>query len=349
MRIAHRKFLEVRLLMTTGALFSLAVFGSAAGLWPPCISIALAAAATALPAFLSMRPWRAPQHRRRSARQLSGAAHASAEHGAVPAVPRQNRSTRDTAAPAAGVERLMLVVEDDVISQRLVLRQLGALGYTAHIANNGREALEACAFHAYALVLMDCHMPVMDGFETTRRIRMRDRARARHTPIVALTADPTPGIRARCIAAGMDDCLAKPIQREQLDALLATHLPPPVPRHPAAAAPMFNLPRQRDIFGDDRALRQRMLERFTVDCGPLIARLGGAIAGTNQEEAEAQAQHLARACASVGLDELASLAQAAELAARERNLHDLAQIQRAMMAAFERLCDFISDRKCERA
>jgi CheY-like chemotaxis protein/HPt (histidine-containing phosphotransfer) domain-containing protein len=125
----------------------------------------------------------------------------------------------------------LLLVEDNVVNQKVVLARLSRLGYTADVAVNGAEALERLEHHRYAAVLMDCQMPVMDGYEATSRLR-RIEGSGRHTPVIALTALAMTADRARCIAAGMDDYLAKPVQVEDLVAALDRWAPldgaPPV-------------------------------------------------------------------------------------------------------------------------
>jgi signal transduction histidine kinase/ActR/RegA family two-component response regulator len=111
---------------------------------------------------------------------------------------------------------LVLVVEDNPVNQRMALHMLRKGGYGADLAENGEVALEKLSKTDYALVLMDCSMPVMDGFEATRRIRELEAQRGGHVPIVALTANAMPGDRERCLEAGMDGYLAKPVTTEQL-------------------------------------------------------------------------------------------------------------------------------------
>ncbi|MCP9472979.1 MAG: response regulator [Nitrospira sp.] len=150
-------------------------------------------------------------------------------------------------APAAHASRRpsLLIVEDNEINQKLAARMVQKLGCDSRIANNGQEALDALAEKTYDAILMDCQMPILDGFETTRIIRQReaDAATAADTtaggtrkagtsrpwriPIIAVTANAMKGDREQCLAAGMDDYLAKPIQLEALRSVLDRWIPRP--------------------------------------------------------------------------------------------------------------------------
>ncbi len=113
----------------------------------------------------------------------------------------------------------VLVVEDNSINQRIALKMLNALGYPADVAGNGREAIEAVLRKSYDVILMDCQMPEMDGFEATAEIRKLESEKT-HIPIVALTANAMSGDRNRCLEAGMDDYLPKPMDLHQLAEVL---------------------------------------------------------------------------------------------------------------------------------
>ncbi|HUG51961.1 MAG TPA: PAS domain S-box protein, partial [Vicinamibacteria bacterium] len=139
-------------------------------------------------------------------------------------------------APAAGGR--VLVVEDNGVNQKVAVAMIESLGYRAEAVGNGLEAVEACARAAYDAVLMDCQMPQMDGYKATAFIRQREGI-GHHTPIVALTASVTAEDRQRCLAAGMDDYLSKPVPREALASALRKWIPGVVtpPPAPPPAAP----------------------------------------------------------------------------------------------------------------
>jgi signal transduction histidine kinase/DNA-binding response OmpR family regulator/ligand-binding sensor domain-containing protein len=112
-----------------------------------------------------------------------------------------------------------LVAEDNVVNQRLAKAILEKLGCSVDLAANGREALEKLENDSYDVVFMDCQMPEMDGYEATREIRRRFRGRG-HVPVIAMTAHAMPGDRERCLEAGMDDYIAKPVRPENFEAVL---------------------------------------------------------------------------------------------------------------------------------
>jgi PAS domain S-box-containing protein len=122
--------------------------------------------------------------------------------------------------PSAGSRGRILVVEDNAVNQLVAEGTVTKLGFQVDIVANGAEALVAIAASSYSAVLMDCHMPVMDGFEATRRIRSGEEVGDRRIPILAMTASVMDEDRNRCLAAGMDDYLTKPINLKTLDAML---------------------------------------------------------------------------------------------------------------------------------
>lgn len=102
----------------------------------------------------------------------------------------------------------ILVAEDNPVNQKVIIGMLKRLGFSADIANNGAEVIKALGQDGYELIFMDCQMPILDGYEATKVIRASE---SEHIPIVALTANAMPGDEEKCLAAGMDDYIAKPL------------------------------------------------------------------------------------------------------------------------------------------
>jgi CheY-like chemotaxis protein len=135
------------------------------------------------------------------------------------------RRDRIMQSPALRFIGRVLVVDDNSINRLIVVEMLKRLGVEIEQADHGEDALQRLVANPFDLVLMDCLMPRMDGFEATRQWRERERiAMRKRTPIVALTANAMAEDKVRCLDAGMDDLLAKPIQLPALTSLLAAYL-----------------------------------------------------------------------------------------------------------------------------
>jgi CheY-like chemotaxis protein/anti-sigma regulatory factor (Ser/Thr protein kinase) len=139
--------------------------------------------------------------------------------------------------PGDAEEGRLLLVEDNFVNQRVAVYMLTKLGYRVDVAPHGREAIDMLGKFNYALVLMDCQMPEMDGFEAARSIRDRNSTVLDHdVPVIAMTANAFPEDRARALASGMNDFLAKPVDRSALAAMLTKWLKQPAAQESRAAA-----------------------------------------------------------------------------------------------------------------
>ena len=140
--------------------------------------------------------------------------------------PRTQRTVvKDSMGTAEKARARVLVAEDNPVNQRVAAHMLKKLGYRCDIASNGKEAVEMLAQLPYDLVLMDCQMPEMDGYTATRTIRAKETGGGRHTPIIAMTANAMREDRARCLDAGMDGFIPKPIALEELDTAMECWIP----------------------------------------------------------------------------------------------------------------------------
>ena len=135
------------------------------------------------------------------------------------------RKAPDTATAPSQNRGRVLIVEDNPINQRVAVILANKLGFVADVANDGSEALDMVRDQFYNLILMDCQMPVMDGFEATRAIRALSTA-VSQVPIIAVTANVMEGQRDKCLAAGMNDYLPKPINKDVLGKAVDKWIPP---------------------------------------------------------------------------------------------------------------------------
>ena len=163
-----------------------------------------------------LKPIRQSELREAIARVLG----AREQKGAIPLITRY--SLQDAREPFSSLR--VLLAEDNPVNQRLASRLLEKRGHSVVVAANGREALDALEKENFDLVLMDVQMPVMDGFEATAAIREREAGGKVHLPIVALTAHAMKGDREKCLAAGMDGYLTKPIRPQELDEVLESYV-----------------------------------------------------------------------------------------------------------------------------
>src|SRR4051794_12073878 len=171
------------------------------------------------------------------------------------------------ASPAAAPvsEQPMLVVEDNAVNRRVIEAMLTKRGFAVECTANGREGLERIAEREYALVFMDCQMPELDGYEATAALREREAA-GEHLTVVAMTAHAMKGDRERCLAAGMDDYLAKPLRPEALDAVLERWLHAPAAAPEAAPEPasiaLVDEARAREFREDYPQIVDQLIELF---------------------------------------------------------------------------------------
>ena len=251
--------------------------------------------------------------------------------------------------------RLILVAEDNDINQKVLRKQLALLGFTAHIAGNGREALECSRRRDYPLLLTDLHMPQMDGYELAVAIRDAE-AGQRRMPIVALTANALKGEARRCRDIGMDDYMTKPVQLVELRAMLRKWLPEPAKRQPESPAPaaMTALPRTpaptpaldvsvlKALVGDEPQVIKEFLQDFRVSAAEATTQMRAACLARQASLVETVAHTLkssARSMGALALGELCAQLEAAGQAGRLDTITHLWPRFEAEMAAVDTFLD----------
>ncbi|MBX9965238.1 MAG: response regulator [Burkholderiales bacterium] len=276
------------------------------------VSSSASAADRSLLAELDIEGWLGKPVRREAVRKLIE----SMFPGTLPA--RTDATVSDNFAGAR-----VLLVEDNAVNQMVATTMLQAAGCIVEVAGNGREALERLERNRYQLVLMDCQMPEMDGYAATTEWRQRERASGGHQPIVALTANAMEGDRERCVAAGMDDYLAKPFRREQLLAMLRRYLrsedvatpEPPTPEEPSAATDFDRkaLDNLRLVErGGAPGLVVKVIETYIASARDLVESLGRSLAAGDLKELHRAAHTLKSSSANVGAMALSALAKQLE-------------------------------------
>lgn len=224
----------------------------------------------------------------------------------------------------------VLLAEDNAVNQEVAKAMLNSMGLEPVIAGNGHEALMLLDNQAFDLVLMDCQMPVMDGFEASRLIRQREQSLGlAHLPIVALTANAIAGDREHCLARGMDDYLSKPFSRAQLQHTLTRWLPEQesvTALTSVAPAPLeidLQVVRQlRELRAD---LLPKVIELFRTTSPTLMASLHKAVAMGDSDLLYKTAHNFKNSAANLGLMDLAAACRDCEASSRRGDIEDAAQ------------------------
>jgi len=264
-------------------------------------------------------------------------------------------TTQLTQTGALRAGRLILVAEDNPANQRVVQLQLQKLGYIAQVVGNGKEAVEAVRLvmrtpGRYALVIMDCQMPEMDGFEATRMIRQIEVPTGDHTPVIAMTANAMQGDQEACMAAGMDDYISKPVSMSRLAEVLNLWMPVPpdmsttgslnqdvIALGPAILDPV-TISGLRSLSGEDEPdFLKDLIDIYFKDAEELLATLRKSIATTDITGLEYAAHRLKGSSGNLGAMTLMGMLQKLEDAAEEGRLDLAPQLFAKIEAEYQRV------------
>jgi CheY-like chemotaxis protein len=246
----------------------------------------------------------------------------------------------------------VLLVEDNVVNQKLATMLLQQLGLTVDVVDSGQKAIQSVQKELYAMILMDCQMPEMDGFEATKAIRKLESLRGTYTPIVAVTALAMVGDKERCIAVGMDDYISKPIDRQMLKIKLNHWLQKDFVLKNQELARKYAQPETtlaleedpidleelKDFYADDL---QDVLATFVETTEKLLVEINQAILDHKDAQLAHMAHELKGSSASVGAKGLAKLGLYLERAAGLRDWHDAKDTFAALTSAFARVKYFL--------
>ncbi|HEY8187493.1 MAG TPA: response regulator [Pyrinomonadaceae bacterium] len=241
--------------------------------------------------------------------------------------------------------KLILIAEDNVVNQKVAVRQLEKLGYRADAVNNGREAAEALARIPYDVVLMDCQMPLMDGYEATAEIRRRE-GQAKHTKIVAMTANALKGDREKCLAAGMDDYIAKPVKSEDMVKLLqrvfadSTSDKEEFDGVSKEVSPPVDLNRLHEAMGDQVF---EIVDIYLEEMAQNLEKLTAAIAAGNAGEVDLIAHNCTGTSANCGIFAVTQPLRELERMGREGRLDGAEALCRQVVSEFERVKIFLRE------
>jgi len=269
-----------------------------------------------------------------------------------------------TVAEAEAMGQLILLAEDNVTNQDVIRRQLTMLGYALEIANDGKEALELLETRNFAILLTDCHMPNMDGFELTETIRKSEKDKDIRIPIVAVTASVMKEEVDQCFAAGMDDFIAKPLEMQKAKEMLHKWMPEAEgvaaeASGEAAAEDITDEPEAKDdgdggngainptalksVFGDDEATFKEILNDFVE---PATSNVGEIEASFNDRSADgvAKAAHKLKSSArSVGANDLAELCQTLELAGKAEDWDEIDKAAPLLPSTIQKVVEYIDN------
>ncbi|MEW6220989.1 MAG: PAS domain S-box protein, partial [Thermodesulfobacteriota bacterium] len=251
--------------------------------------------------------------------------------------------------PASWPGRRVLVVEDDATNQAVAQGFLARLGLEVDLAPDGRAALAALAARPYHLVLMDCQMPEMDGYQATRLIRDPDSPVLDHrVPVVAMTAHAMPGDRERCLAAGMSDYIAKPLQQAELAAAverslgqgLATSTAPPP--EAAAGQVVFDALELQQRLGDLTGVAGLVLATFVRNTPARLAAIVRALAAGDSETVGQEAHAIKGAAAAAAAPRLQETARLLEAGITAGDLAAAPALVSRLQEDFAQLCQAIA-------
>jgi CheY-like chemotaxis protein/HPt (histidine-containing phosphotransfer) domain-containing protein len=229
----------------------------------------------------------------------------------------------------------ILVVDDNDINQFVATEQIETLGFGADVASNGAEAVEKIKAGTYAIVLMDCQMPVMDGYTAARTVREWE-GNQRHIPIIALTAHAMAGERDKVLAAGMDDYLSKPLRTHALERMLDRYLGEDGPANDVEATQEEQVERPELDATIERS--PKLIELFISRVPDNLCELENAIKTQDARRVREKAHKLKGSCLALGAEVMAYEAEALQFESEQGHLEKAAERAKVLWEQYDRVC-----------
>ncbi|MGI8669055.1 MAG: response regulator, partial [Aridibacter sp.] len=258
-------------------------------------------------------------------------------------IPKQNLIPKNKTPQKPEEKAVILVAEDNLINQKVILSQISVLGYEVDIVPNGKEVLEALKLRKYDLILMDCQMPLMDGLETTVKIRESNDEYLRELPVIAITAQTISEDKEKCLAAGMNDYIIKPTNQQELKEILNFWLNKSDAKEVSA-----NLTFQSNKNGNRKnssseaeKISKRLFEiskysdnevviecigLFLEDSAEVLSKIEKACENSNYERILRETHKLKGSAANMGAEKLPELCQKLITEIREDNFESVAEL-----------------------
>jgi signal transduction histidine kinase/CheY-like chemotaxis protein/HPt (histidine-containing phosphotransfer) domain-containing protein len=262
---------------------------------------------------------------------------------------------------------LILLAEDNITNQKVIQRQLKMLGYTCEIEDDGKLALDAWRNRNYGLLLTDCHMPNMDGFELTAAIRGDEKVSGKRAPIIAVTANALEGEAQRCIAGGMDDYLSKPLATIDLKAMLIKWMPDATPslnvsrdRVPVLGRTISTEVRKvasekidnndaidpsalKAMFGDDEETFREILLEFVDPSASNVKEIEAAFKNRSAADVATASHKLKSSSRSVGAIELAGICTELESAGKQEDWTTIDELVPRLPGVMQQVSSYIKN------
>ncbi len=243
----------------------------------------------------------------------------------------------------------VLVVDDNAVNQKVAAILLEKLGCRVDLAANGHEALEASSRITYDCIFMDCHMPEMDGFELAAAIRARELQSGHRVPIIAMTANAMASDRQRCLDAGMDGCLSKPVQSEEVYAVLASYWQPiceldEIASDDIASAPTQGLQRRLSVLQAEHGYEvvAELIQLFLANTPRMLMTMRNAIAEQNADTLWQAAHTLKGSSLNLGAEALSDLCRDLESSGQSGDVQDATSIMQQLEVEFDRVKSSLS-------